>query len=77
MTDESADTLEVDVPPRELFLIPDEVGAMLGVTRAELRAMRQAGIGPAYFTFGSVVRYLPSDVEAWRPEHLDDAPATG
>jgi hypothetical protein len=55
--------------PRELFLIPEEVGAELKVSVRDLRRMRAAGVGPAYFTIGAQVRYLPGDVERWRLEH--------
>ncbi|WP_421076968.1 helix-turn-helix domain-containing protein [Microbacterium sp. IO18] len=53
----------------ELFMIPDEVSAVLGVSRGDLRRMRDAGLGPAYFSIDSTIRYLPVDVDAWRLEH--------
>ena len=31
--------------------------------------MRDAGLGPAYFSIDSTIRYLPVDVDAWRLEH--------
>ncbi|MFV0434324.1 MAG: helix-turn-helix transcriptional regulator [Leucobacter sp.] len=55
----------------ELFLIPAEVAAQLGVSVRKLRRMRKAGLGPAYFTIGSKIRYLSSDVDRWRAEHPD------
>ena len=46
---------------RELFLIPEEAAAQLGVSVRRLRRLRDAGLGPAYFTIGSQIRYLPAD----------------
>lgn len=62
-------TRDAEPRPHELFLIPEEVGAALEVSVRELRRMREAGVGPAYFTIGSQVRYLPADVERWHLEH--------
>ena len=62
-------TRDSDLRPHELFLIPEEVGAQLEVSVRDLRRMREAGVGPAYFTIGSQVRYLPADVERWHLEH--------
>ncbi|MBX3196443.1 MAG: helix-turn-helix domain-containing protein [Microbacteriaceae bacterium] len=73
MTEEQA-TLEVDVPPRELFLIPEEVAAQLGASVRELRRLRDTGAGPAYFTIGTAIRYLPADVDQWRSEHPEGLP---
>lgn len=56
-------------PAEELFMIPDEVSEVLRVSRGDLRRMRDAGIGPAYFSIGSTIRYLPTDVDAWRRSH--------
>ncbi len=56
---------------RELFLIPEEAAAQLGVSVRRLRRLRDAGLGPAYFTIGSQIRYLPADVEQWRSLHPD------
>lgn len=53
----------------ELFLVPDEVSAELRVSRGDLKRLRDAGIGPAYFTIGSTVRYLQADVDEWRDAH--------
>lgn len=55
--------------PEELFLIPEEVSARLGVSVRDLRRMRASDIGPIYFSIGSAVRYLPADVDRWRLEH--------
>ncbi len=53
----------------ELFLVPDEVSAELRVSRGDLKRLRDAGIGPAYFTIGSTVRYLQADVDEWCDAH--------
>ena len=53
-------------PATELFLIPDEVSAVLRVSRGDLKRLRDAGLGPAYFTIGSTIRYLQADVDEWR-----------
>lgn len=57
--------------PLELFLIPKEVAAQLGVSMRKLRRMREAELGPAYFTIGRSIRYLAVDVARWRREHPD------
>lgn len=62
-------TRDLEPRPRELFLIPEEVSTQLGVTVRELRRMRDADVGPAFFSIGSAIRYLPADVERWRVEH--------
>lgn len=64
-------TRDPEPRPRELFLIPDEVAAQLGVSLRELRRMRETDVGPGYFAIGSAIRYLPADVERWRLEHPD------
>ena len=56
-------------PANELFLIPDEVSAELRVSRGDLKRLRDAGLGPAYFTIGSTIRYLQADVDEWRARH--------
>ena len=56
-------------PATELVLIPDEVSAVLRVSRGDLKRLRDAGLGPAYFTIGSTIRYLQADVDEWRAKH--------
>jgi predicted DNA-binding transcriptional regulator AlpA len=56
-------------PTTELFLIPDEVSAVLRISRGDLKRLRDAGQGPAYFTIGSTIRYLQADVDEWRAKH--------
>ena len=55
-------------PVTELFLIPDEVSTVLRASRDDLKNLRDAGQGPAYFTIGSTIRYLQADVDHWRAE---------
>ena len=56
-------------PATELFLIPDEVSAVLRVSRGDLKRLRDAGQGPAYFTIGSTIRYLQTDIDDWKAKH--------
>lgn len=56
-------------PATELFLIPDEVSAELRISRGDLKRLRDAGLGPAYFTIGSTIRYLQADIDQWRAKH--------
>ena len=53
----------------KLFMVPDEVSAALHLSRGDLRRMRDSGTGPAYFSIGSTIRYLPADVDAWHRSH--------
>ena len=68
MTNLQPSVLE-EPPATELFLIPDEVSAVLRVSRGDLKRLRDAGLGPAYFTIGSTIRYLQADVDEWRAKH--------
>ena len=68
MTNQQPGVLE-EPPATELFLIPDEVSAELRVSRGDLKRLRDAGLGPAYFTIGSTIRYLQADVDEWRAKH--------
>lgn len=68
MTNQQPRVLE-EPPATELFLIPDEVSAELLISRGDLRRLRDAGLGPAYFTIGSTIRYLQADVDQWRAAH--------
>ena len=68
MTNVQPGVLE-EPPATELFLIPDEVSAVLRVSRGDLKRLRDAGLGPAYFTIGSTIRYLQADVDEWRAKH--------
>ena len=53
----------------ELLLLPVEVGVELQLSRGDLRRLRDARLGPAYFTIGSTIRYLQADVDEWRAKH--------
>ena len=68
MTNQQPGVLE-EPPATELFLLPVEVGAELQLSRGDLRRLRDAGLGPAYFTIGSTIRYLQADVDQWRATH--------
>lgn len=68
MTNQQPGVLE-EPPATELFLLPVEVGAELQLSRGDLRRLRDAGLGPAYFTIGSTIRYLQADVDDWRARH--------
>lgn len=68
MTNQQPDVLE-EPPATELFLLPVEVGAELQLSRGDLRRLRDAGLGPAYFTIGSTIRYLQADVDDWKAKH--------
>ena len=52
-------TPRLQAPETELFLIPAEVSQALHLSRGQLRRMRDTGTGPAYFTIGYTIRYLP------------------
>lgn len=60
---------DLEQPASELFMLPSEVAAELGVSSRRLTRLRDAGLGPAYFTIGTAIRYLPADVAGWRLEH--------
>lgn len=68
MTNQQPGVLE-EPPATELFLLPVEVGAELQLSRGDLRRLRDADLGPAYFTIGSTIRYLQADVDQWRAKH--------
>jgi len=68
MTNQQPAMLE-EPPATELFLLPVEVGAELQLSRGDLRRLRDAGLGPAYFTIGSTIRYLRADVDEWKAKH--------
>ena len=68
MTNQQPGVLE-EPPATELFLLPVEVGAELQLSRGDLRRLRDAGLGPAYFTIGSTIRYLQTDIDDWKAKH--------
>lgn len=56
-----ARTTPASTPTR--YLTPVEVAARLGCSAGHLANQRSAGVGLAYYKFGSRVRYALSDVE--------------
>ena len=47
------------------YLSTREASAFLGLSSRTLDRYRVTGEGPAFFKFGSRVRYLKVDLEAW------------
>ena len=47
------------------FLTPEEASAIVGLHRRTLDRYRSSGKGPAYYKFGSRVRYTIEDIKAW------------
>jgi len=47
-----------------------EVVGILGVSLQTLRNWRHLGRGPRYCKYGRAVRYLVTDLLAWREQHL-------
>lgn len=43
----------------------DEVAAMTGLSRSTLAKRRCAGLPPAHYKLGRVIKYAPADVDAW------------
>ncbi len=58
------------------FLRPREAAEILGVSPRTLDRRRSRGLGPAYYKFGSAVRYRLSDLNAWAGTRQDIAGAT-
>ena len=56
------------------FLRPREAAEILGLSPRTLGRRRSRGLGPAYYKFGSAVRYRLSDLNAWAGTRQD---ATG
>lgn len=49
----------------ERFLTPKEAGEVLGMSPRTLDRYRSVKRGPAYYKFGSKVRYKMEDLHAW------------
>ena len=47
------------------YMTTPQVAAYLGLSPRTLESYRTRGMGPAFHVFGSVVRYLLSDVMKW------------
>ena len=55
------------------FLRPREAAEILGLSPRTLDRRRSRGLGPAYYKFGSAVRYRLSDLNAWAGTRQDMA----
>ena len=53
------------------FLRPREAAELLGLSPRTLGRRRSRGLGPAYYKFGSAVRYRLSDLNAWAGTRQD------
>ena len=54
---------------------PKDTSELLGVSTGTLRSWRERGDGPRWLRVGKLIKYAPSDVEAWLVEsndHRDD-----
>lgn len=49
------------------------LAAHLGVPLATVRKWRHLGIGPPVIKLGRLVRYRPSEVDAWVDRHAETA----
>ena len=58
------------------FLRPREAAEILGLSPRTLDRRRSRGLGPAYYKFGSAVRYRLSDLNAWAGTQQDMAGGT-
>lgn len=47
------------------YLSPDEVESIYGIPKKTLANWRCSGRGPAYYKYGSRIRYLSEDMEQW------------
>lgn len=56
--------------PLEELLTPDEVGAILKVTRGVLAQWRHAGVGIPFVKVRKTVRYRRADVQAYLDANL-------
>ena len=48
-----------------MYLSTAQAAERLGISARTLERLRRTGKGPAYHRFGSVVRYLKADLDAW------------
>lgn len=58
-----------EVPVRELFLTPKEVSALLKLKPQSLARRRMKGQPPAFYKFGSRVRYSKAEIEDYIAAH--------
>lgn len=61
-------------PLEERFLTSKEAGDVLGMSSRTLDRYRSKKGGPAYYKFGSKVRYKTEDLHAWAAERRVDEP---
>ncbi len=52
-------------PLEERYLTPKEASDLLGISRRTLDRYRTRNSGPAFYKFGSKVRYKIEDLHAW------------
>jgi predicted DNA-binding transcriptional regulator AlpA len=50
------------------YIKPRDAAAILGVTVAQLQHWRNDNVGPRYVRAGAQVRYIMSDIQAWKDE---------
>jgi predicted DNA-binding transcriptional regulator AlpA len=62
-------------PASSRLLRADQVAKILGISQSGLYALRRAGKGPPFISFGlgrkPAIRYRLSDLEAWIAEHRE------
>ena len=58
-----------------IVMTPAEVATVLGLSEKELRTMRLANEGPAFYSLGRrLIRYNQADVHRWRASHVPATP---
>ena len=58
-----------------IVMTPAEVAVILQLSEDELRTMRLANKGPAFYSLGGrLIRYNQADVHRWRASHVPATP---
>ena len=58
-----------------IIMTPAEVATMLKLSEKELRTMRLANQGPAFYALGGrLIRYNQADVHRWQANHAPTTP---
>ena len=58
-----------------IIMTPAEVATVLGRSEKELRTMRLANKGPAFYSLGGrLIRYNQADVHRWKANHVPATP---
>ena len=58
-----------------IIMTPAEVATMLGLSEKELRTMRLANKGPAFYSLGGrLIRYNRADVHRWQASRVPATP---